>query len=344
MGKTVRAGGYRYLRRKKGRGGTVHLYYEEPGKARIALRGPIGSQEFEADYRAAQKAAPLPKQDRTQPYTLAALIIAYQGSQAFRSLAASTQEVRRRILSRIGNSKYGRGDLRDLNRGAVTAVVRDMANGPEAARNLLKILNQLVKLAIALGWRDDNPIRDIERPRSGGNGRHCWTDAEIAQYRKRWPLGTRQRLAMDLLLLAGQRKGDVVKLTPDNIRGSRLRISQEKTGVEIDAPIQPELRASIAATTTGLKAVLVSSRGKPYGTKAFCGVFRDWCDAAGLPARCSAHGLRKAFARRMAENGATAHEIMAAGGWATLAEVQRYTKAADRKRLADSGMAKTASL
>jgi integrase len=50
--------------------------------------------------------------------------------------------------------------------------------------------------------------------------------------------------------------------------------------------------------------------------------------------------LRKAAARRLAEIGCSAHEIAAITGHASLAEVQRYTKAADRKRLAQSAMAK----
>jgi site-specific recombinase XerD len=40
--------------------------------------------------------------------------------------------------------------------------------------------------------------------------------------------------------------------------------------------------------------------------------------------------LRKATARRLAEIGCTAHQIAAVTGHASLSEVQRYTKAADR--------------
>jgi hypothetical protein len=56
-------------------------------------------------------------------------------------------------------------------------------------------------------------------------------------------------------------------------------------------------------------------------------------DAAGIT-DLSAHGLRKAGAIRLAECGAADHEIMSWGGWKTLREVQRYTAAANRKRLA----------
>ena len=54
----------------------------------------------------------------------------------------------------------------------------------------------------------------------------------------------------------------------------------------------------------------------------------------------SAHGLRKAGATRLAEHGCTDHEIMAWGGWSSLKEVQRYTNAANRKRLALQAAAK----
>jgi len=55
---------------------------------------------------------------------------------------------------------------------------------------------------------------------------------------------------------------------------------------------------------------------------------------AGLPGRCKAHGLRKAAARRLAEAGCSASEIAAITEHKTLAEVERYTRAADQERLA----------
>jgi len=78
---------------------------------------------------------------------------------------------------------------------------------------------------------------------------------------------------------------------------------------------------------------LVTEYGKPFSPAGFGNWFREQCDGAGL-SKLSAHGLRKAGATRLAEAGATDHEIMAWGGWTSVKEVQRYTKAANRKRLA----------
>ena len=54
---------------------------------------------------------------------------------------------------------------------------------------------------------------------------------------------------------------------------------------------------------------MVTTTGKPYGGNHFSESFREWCDAAGLPKRCSAHGVRKAACRRGAEDGYSANEL-----------------------------------
>jgi integrase len=63
------------------------------------------------------------------------------------------------------------------------------------------------------------------------------------------------------------------------------------------------------------------------------------CVAAGIMDK-SAHGLRKAAATRAAENGATAHELMAIFGWVDIKEAELYTRAANRRRLAAQAMSK----
>src|SRR4029077_4564181 len=92
-----------------------------------------------------------------------------------------------------------------------------------------------------------------------------------------------------------------------------------------------------AASLCGELAFLVNDLGRPFTDAGFGNKFREWCDQAGLP-NCSAHGLRKAGATIAAENGATAHMLMAIFGWDTLKMAEGYTRAADQKRLAESAM------
>ena len=104
--------------------------------------------------------------------------------------------------------------------------------------------------------------------------------------------------------------------------------------------MHPKLREIIDATPTlGVKTFLVTSFGKPFTPAGFGNWFRELCDQAGCP-EISAHGGRKATARRLAEIGCSAHMIAAITGHASLAEVQRYTKAADRKHMAREAMKK----
>jgi hypothetical protein len=52
----------------------------------------------------------------------------------------------------------------------------------------------------------------------------------------------------------------------------------------------------------------------------------------------STHGLRKAGATVAANNGATAHQLMAIFGWRTLKMAEQYTRATDQQRLANAAM------
>ncbi|WP_143296016.1 tyrosine-type recombinase/integrase, partial [Acetobacter sp. DsW_059] len=67
---------------------------------------------------------------------------------------------------------------------------------------------------------------------------------------------------------------------------------------------------------------------------------KDWCASAELPVQCSPHGLRKAAGRRLAEAGCTPHQIAAILGHKTLAEVMRYTRSAEQKKMAQEAMDK----
>jgi len=118
-----------------------------------------------------------------------------------------------------------------------------------------------------------------------------------------------------------------------HVRDGWLNIRQQKTKAMVDIPILDELQRIIDASPTGELTFIVTEFHKPFSIKGLGNKMREWCDQAGLP-QCSSHGLRKAMATRLADLGCSPHEIMAIGGWETLKEVERYTKTANRKRLA----------
>lgn len=78
--------------------------------------------------------------------------------------------------------------------------------------------------------------------------------------------------------------------------------------------IHPELARTIAATESGHGRFVLNKYGHPYSYSGFDQAFEDWWDQAGLPSRCTAHGMRKAAAALMYENGASEAELCAIFG------------------------------
>jgi integrase len=169
------------------------------------------------------------------------------------------------------------------------------------------------------------------------------------RYEDRHPIGTKARLAFDLLLYTGVRRSDVVRLSPqmerwfgetspdgDTVEMQKLVFTETKGGSRIvkthELPILSPLRQSIDATLTGHLVYLVTAFGKPHSAKAFGNWFKKRCREAGLE-EVSAHGLRKLGAQRCAEAGATEHQLMALFGWTNPQQAAVYTKKANRAKL-----------
>jgi integrase len=170
-----------------------------------------------------------------------------------------------------------------------------------------------------------------------GDGIHSWTVEEIEQFEARHPIGTKARLALALMLYTGQRRSDAVLFGEGMIRNEWITFTQVKNAkrkpINLQLPILPALRSIIDASPCGKDTFLVTELDKLFTTNGFGNWFRKRCDEAGLP-YCSAHGLSKATASRLADLGASENEIRAITGHTTSNEVVRYTRAANQKLLA----------
>jgi integrase len=186
-----------------------------------------------------------------------------------------------------------------------------------------------------------NPAVGLSKLGNPTEGWHTWTDDEIRQFEDRHPIGSKARLAFALLLYTGVRRSDVVALGRQHEHHGRLRFRPFKGRrchpIFIDIPILPILANIIAASPTGHLTYLVTEYGRPFTHGGFTAWFHKRCAQAGLKG-CSAHGLRKAGATRAAENGATTHQLMAIFGWLSVQQAERYTRAAERRRMASTGM------
>jgi len=210
-----------------------------------------------------------------------------------------------------------------------------MMDRPGSANNLLKALRQVFKYAVNYDYMDTNPVAEVERLKTKNkDGFHAWTLEEIEQFESTHPIGTKARLAFAFLLYTGQRRSDIVKMGRQHVKDSWLTVIQQKTGKRIEIPVLDNLQSIVDASETGDLTFLVTEYGKPFTSNGFGNWFRKKCNEAGLP-QCSAHGVRKAAAAHLANIGCTVHEIMSITGHYTVTEVQRYTKAAQQKQLAE---------
>lgn len=326
----------------------TRYYLRRPGFKQVPLPGLPWSPTFMAAYEAAMARTPLPVGiDRVKPGSLRAVAAGYFRSSAYLALTKQSRQMYRHRIDALCQQKDSLGgELGDksaakLERKHVVALMQTKADKPAAANEQRKILRALMQYAVEAGIRDDDPTRDVKPVKIKSDGFHSWTEEEIATFEARHEVGTKPRLALALLINTGQRRSDVVRMGKQSVRDGAIVVRQQKTGAQLDIPITDELAAIIAATPSGGLMYLMADRGKkPFTPKGFSDWFRKQCDAAGLT-HCTAHGLRKAAARRLAEAGCSPHEIAAITGHSSLREVERYTKAVDQKQLAAKAMART---
>ncbi|KQY18160.1 hypothetical protein ASE23_15695 [Rhizobium sp. Root73] len=273
---------------------------------------------------------------RTKAGSFDALAVSYYRSPEFQGLRDSTKQTYRRIIERF-REKHGTRMMRDLRREHVKAIIGDMSDRPQAANRLLSLLKIMLDHSLDNGWVSANPATGIKGFAKKTKGFHTWSEVEIAAYEARHPEGSRARLALALLLYTAQRRSDVVAMGWEKIKGKHIQVKQVKTDAELDLFMLPALLDAIRPLPRDKPTFLTTDFGKPFTPAGFGNWFRERCNEAGL-VNCSAHGLRKAAARRMAEGNMSGDVIKAVTGHTDLKQVSVYTAAANQATLAEKGL------
>jgi integrase len=335
----------RYVSAFIDRHGRERFRFRRTGYQTHYFRTYPGTSEFRAEYaNCLANGALTPGASRVRPGTIDDLVGRFYQTTTFTNAGADKQRSNRGIIESF-RAEFGSDQVCNFGFAHIEAILQVRAvkrregkrwiGGPVAARNLHKQLKRLFKLAVKLGWIERNPAElaeGVKAPRTGGY--YAWTEEDIAQFQQRHPLGTKARLAQEILLWTWQRRGDARLFGPKHLIAGKIKYRQAKTGKDIWLPAAPQLLAAIKAMPSiGIDTFVVTEFGKSFSKAGFGNWFRDRCDEAGLP-QCTAHGLRKAAARRAAEVGATQSGLKAVGGWSGDAEVAIYTATAEQEKLA----------
>ncbi len=325
-----------FVRHEQNRHGDWRWYFRRYRNGpRVRLPDLFGTDDWWDAYNAALagKAVKEPA-EKTSPQTLAWLVEKYKESGHFASLRESTRRMRDNILKRLVE-KRGDRKFSTVTSATIQHAMDDRAATPNAANNFLKVVRRMFKWAVASGYVSKNPCDGIEGFRVKSDGFHTWTMEEVEKYQAAHPVGTRARLALDLMLFTGLRRSDIVRVGRQHTKGGVISIKTLKTGVTVHVTVFKTLQTSIDAAPTGDMTYMVTERGLPFTSAAsFGNWFADCCNEAKVPKNCRAHGLRKAGATIAADEGATSQQLIAMFGWTRTAQADVYTREADKRRLA----------
>lgn len=333
------------------RHGKLRARYRKRGQRPVYLKHLPDEPGFKAELEAIRTGCKTPE-PRHAPGTVHDLVSRYYRCPDF---AARGNDDRRRVRRGIIESfraEYGSEMVVDFGFQHIEAIllkrVEKRVNeqgraigGQASAATLREELLRLFRYARKLKWRDDNPVEDAEKVGVRRlKGYHSWTEAEIEQYQTYYGLGSKARLALEIILWTGQRRGNAATFGPKHIVRGKINYKAIKNGPDLWLPIAPDLQRAISAmSAVGIETFLVTDYGRPFSVAGFGNKIREWCNAAGLP-QCSAHGLRKAIGRRAALSKATQQGIKSIGGWKKDEEVRTYVEAAEQEQMADEAMGK----
>lgn len=338
MGAQVAKIKLRYVDEYIDRTGKLRRYFRKGGKRVGPLTGEPGSEEFMTAYAAYLAQKPAAAKTTLHADSLGKLIMDFYGSRFFTDRKPSTRQLYKYALDPISKA-HGHRSASTMPAEAAEKIINQIGAEKPGMANLTRaVMRRLFQFALKTKRRKDNPMIGVEAFKVGEH--HTWTDAELRQFEDKWRLGTRQRLAYALLLYTGQRVGDVVKMRRADVADGLIHVVQQKTGAELWVPIHPELAKALKSFPAVGLTLIGDACGRPLKRPALSALMRKAIEEAGLPPRCVSHGLRKAAMRRLAEAESTANQIASISGHKTLKEVERYTKAADQKKMARQAMGK----
>ena len=326
-----------FLHAERSRFGVTYYYVRVNRGRRIRIKGDFGTPEFLAHYHevVAIEAPPPPDtSDRFIPGSFGWLIKEWKKSANWTVALPTTRKHRNHFLEQLLASA-GDVPFRTIKRQQILDERDRRSHTPFSANNYVKTMRALFRWATDRGYVEENYAQRVPFLKTRTPGFRPWTMEDVERFRQCWPLGTRQRVALEVLLNTGLRRGDAVRLGPQHVTDGVASIQTEKTRMEVHIPILPALQEALEKGPIGESTFIARWDGKPMVKESFGMWFGEACSVAGV--KGSAHGLRKTAATIMAEAGGTERELMAFFGWSTTSQSQVYTRQADKRLLAARG-------
>lgn len=301
----VQTPGLHRVRRRLADGTTRLHFYAWRGGPKI--NAAPGTPEFVAEFQRLTKGRDAPTHHAGM---LQAIITAYQQSQGFLGLAASTREGYARRIRKI-EAEFGDLPIKALANPETRGIMLDWRDqiavkSPREADYHAAILQAI------LSWAWDRrriPAHPLERPGRVWRGTRVdkvWSDDDE---RALLAMPRHLRLPGMLALYTGQREGDILRLTWSAYDGQSIRLQQGKHGRRVVIPVTGALKAELDATPRKAVQVCLTSRGTPWTLDGFKS---SW--GKEKPTGLTFHDLRGTAVTRLARAGCTTPEIASITG------------------------------
>ncbi|KIN75675.1 site-specific recombinase XerD [Sulfitobacter mediterraneus] len=248
---------------------------------------------------------------------------------------------------RIGSLKA------DLPREAFVAIRDSFGPRTGAADTCLKALRAVYKWGEDYGYPENSKVFQIRSNHRPKGGAKPWSKEDREQFLRQHGAGTMARRWFLLAFDTAGRIGDTFSLGPQHLRLEEDRMflawQPKKRGSQpVKVPLSEELLEELATVLDDDQTFLSTDYGKPFASSgSLDNRVRKWIIQAGLydlienelgevskKANRSQHGIRKAKAQEIAEQGGTVYEVMACLSHSDPKTAAIYTKLVDRERLA----------
>lgn len=319
------------IKRVKAKG---HVYYyHRPSKVRLP---DIHAPDFMEAYGKLEAARGPARPDGGHG-SVADLIRHYRRSSAFTGLADKTRKDYDRYLDWVHN-EYGDLPVTRADREWVLELKDLFQTTPRKADYLIAVVSRILRFSIDFPSRYGllhNPALKAGKLHKT-DGYEAWPDELIERFRK--DAYTELRNIVEAGLATGQRESDVVRMSWSHIDGEGIQVAQQKTGHRLWVPIHKDFRPILDGIKRTDTVIFLTKTGRPWTTNHLRHEIADHCAAYGFPGY-SYHGLRKRAGKNLAEQGASARQIMDVLGLQTLQMAEKYTKHANQRTMASSAVA-----
>ena len=185
-----------YLQKELTRHGKTIWYVRIDRGQRFRIKSKYGTNEFKTEYNAILSG----QQSHSKTIkknSVKWLVGRYRQSGKWELSSKATKKQRDNFFHALVESS-GNVPYVAIKKHHIVEAIDRRKKTPAAANNYLKTLKALFKWAYESGYLIENPAESVKKLKYKSLGFTSWTSEDLDKFRKKWKIGSRERLAMEV--------------------------------------------------------------------------------------------------------------------------------------------------